>query len=131
MSAELAVYTILKNDAPVAALVGTRIFPSLAPQNAANPLIVYQRISADRITSLDGPSGLSWARVQVDCYAETYAGAKTLSAAIRVALEGYRGTVGGVRVGGISLETDRDLYENDPEPGLFRVTHDFTVIHDE
>jgi hypothetical protein len=109
---ELAVYTLLKDAAGVAALVAGRVYPLQAPQNATAPFIVYQRISSRRVRSVDGPSGLAQPRIQVDAYAATYAGAKALASAIRTALDGYRGTVAGVRVGAIALVSDTDFLED-------------------
>lgn len=128
---ELAVYTILKDTAAVSALVAGRVYPVQAPQNPTYPLVTYQRISAVRVRSVDGPSGLAQPRIQVDAYATTYAGAKALAAAIRGALDGYRGTAGGVRVGGVSLLSDIDFFEEDVDPKLYRVSMDYLVTHDE
>lgn len=132
---ELAVYTLLKNAAAVSALVGARIYPLTAPQKPTYPLITYQRISGPRWTTLDGPTGIAQPRIQVDAYATTYAGAKALAAAIRQTLDGYRGavstTAGNVRIGGVRLETDQDLYEDDVDPALYRVQMDFMVTHEE
>ena len=132
---EIAVYTLLKNAAAVSTLVGARIYPLAAPQNPTYPLITYQRISGPRWTTMDGPTGMAQPRIQVDAFATTYAGAKALATAIRTTLDGHRGTVtvtgGTVRVGGIRLETDQDLYEADVNPKLYRVQMDFMVTHDE
>lgn len=138
MSAELAVLTLLKNAAAVAALVGARIYPLTAPQPPTYPLVTFQRISGVRWRSLSGPSGMAQPRIQVDAYATTYAGAKALATAVRQTLDGYRGPVqvtSGpatyVRVGGCTLESDQDLYETDVNPKLYRVSMDFLVTHDE
>lgn len=131
MSAELAVYTLLKDTAATSSIVSTRIYPFTAPQGITRPFITYQRISGVRWRSVDGPSGMAVPRVQVDAYSPTYAGVKALATAIRQTLDGYRGTVGGVRVGDIALETDRDFYEDAVDPPLHRVSMDFMVTHDE
>lgn len=132
---ELAVYTILKDAAAVSALVGSRIYPLKAPAKVVKPYVTYQRISGNRWRSFDGPTGTAQPRIQVDAYATTYAAAKGLADAIRRTLDGYAGSVattsGPVRIGGISLMTDRDLFEDDIDPALYRVSMDFMVTHGE
>lgn len=128
---ELAVYTILKANSAVAALVGTRVYALKAPQPATAPYITYQRISGERTRDTRGPTGRARARIQVDCYATGYAGANALANAVRKSLDGYRGTVASVRVWSIALESDLDFYEDGVDPPLYRVTMDFFVTHDE
>ncbi|NFV79998.1 DUF3168 domain-containing protein [Magnetospirillum aberrantis] len=132
---ELAIYTLLKNAPAVSALAGARIYPLTAPTKVQTPYITYQRISGDRWRSCDGPTGTAQPRIQVDAYATTYAAAKALAKVIRKTLDGFIGTAttteGPMRIGGISLETDQDLYEDDVDPKLYRVQMDFMVTHDE
>jgi len=131
MSAELAIYTILKDDSTVAAIVGTRIYGSTAPQKVTTPYIVYRRISGVRWRTMAGASGKAQPRMQVDLYDTGYNDVKTLANAARVALDDYKGMVAGVRVGGIALESDTDFFEDDVNPQLHRVSMDFMVTHDE
>ena len=128
---ELAVYTLLINAPAVTAIVGTRVFPVRVSQSAAYPYIRYMRAAGARWRSTQGPSGKAQPLIQVDCYAATYAEVKTLANAVRQTLDGYRGTVAGVRVGSISLETDEDMEEDGPEPIPYRVSMDFLVTHEE
>lgn len=131
MTAEAAVYDLLRRDAAVSAIAAARIYPLRAPDRVARPYLTYQRISANRWRSFGGPAGMAQPRIQVDAYATDYAAAKVLAKAARLALDGYRGVAGGVRVGGITLETDQDLYEDDVDPKLYRVRMDFIVTHAE
>ncbi len=131
MSVEVALVTLLKNATGVALLAGTRIFPMIAPANVAPPFVTYQRISGARDHALSGPTGFAQPRIQIDAFATTYLGAKALGAEIREALDGYRGTVGAVRIGGISLASDQDMYEGEVDPPLYRVSMDFMVTHGE
>lgn len=128
---EKAIHDLLTAATAVAALVSSRVYPLRAPDGVAAPFIVYQRISGVRWRTLSGACGIAQPRIQIDVYAATYAGAKALASAVRVALDGYRGIVAGVRIGGITLETDQDLLEDDIDPVLHRVTMDFMVTHDE
>lgn len=85
---EQTLYTVLSTNVAVAALVSTRIYPLLMPQNTAMPCVVYQRISSVPVTSINGDSGLDSVRIQVSCWAGTFAGAKGLASAVRSAVDG-------------------------------------------
>jgi len=85
MSTEQTLYSTLKNDAGVSALVGTRIYPLLLPQNPTYPAITYQRISTRPVMTRTG-NGLDFVRMQIDCYADSYSGVKALAAAVEAAL---------------------------------------------
>ena len=100
MSIETDLYATLSNDAGVSALVGTRIYPSLAPESAALPRIDYQNVAGSRINTLPGVSDMIRKRIQINCNANTYAGSKDLAAAVIAALEG-----------GGYLELEYDLYD--------------------
>lgn len=68
MSVETDFYSAVTGDATLAALVGTRVYPAILPDNATLPALVYSVISQVPI----GSGGCESTRVQVDCYAATY-----------------------------------------------------------
>src|SRR3972149_5680654 len=82
------IYTLLTNDSPVAAIVSTRIYPLIAPQDAAVPFIVYQRISGNPVNEMAGYASLENPRYQVDAYADSYAAARDLATKIHTAMDG-------------------------------------------
>jgi hypothetical protein len=128
---EEAIFTQLNGWAGLSALAEDRIYPMTAPQNAATPFITYQRISGPRLRSLLGASGQANPRIQIDVYGASYASAKAVAEQVRLALDNFRGTVAGVVIRACSLESDRDLIDPDVDPPLHRVSHDFTIWHDE
>jgi hypothetical protein len=95
------VYALLQT----VAAIGT-IHLGRAPQGHALPYTIFQRIDGDRFGSLTGPSGLAQSRIQVDYYAALPEDAVTGAERIRQKLDGYSGTVGGVRIGGVSKMLD-------------------------
>jgi len=120
MDIEPALRSELINNAAVAAMVGTRVYPMHLPQGYTLPAISYQMISAPRAWSTTGPVGQVQARVQVDCWAETYDGAKSLSNGVRLALDNFRGTLGTGdeamdNVGTISMVAYRDGFNTTTE----------------
>ncbi len=114
MVIEEALYSHLAADAGVSALVGDRIYPTLAPQEAELPYLVYQRVSGPRVRSHGGPSGLAHPRFQITGAAETYPSLRAVMNAVRAALDGFKGTMGGtggVEVGGAFVENELDSEE--------------------
>lgn len=131
MTVEAAIYALMMASSEISGAADDRIYPLVAPDCVATPYITYQRISGERWNSLAGSVGKAQPRIQIDVWAETYAAAKQLGDAIRRALDGYRGTVGGIRIGALRIESDQDFFENDPVPALYRVSMDFRVTHAE
>ena len=114
MSLEGDIQTLL------APLVSGRCYPLNAPDPVAKPYIVYSVVSDVTENTLDGDSGMSNTRVQVDVYGKSYGEAKGLA--------GKAGTVktamAGAAFSNIHLAS-RDLYENDTQ--LYHVAMDFSV----
>ena len=114
---------------------GGRIYALRAPQNVVTPFVVFQRVESDRWRSINGPSGMAQATMQIDVYDDDYYGAKDLAAQIEDTLDGYRGTVsytgGSTRIGGISLESDSDLLDQSEEPALFRNSARYLVTFEQ
>ncbi len=130
---EQAIYDRLSNYAGLTALVSTRIYPMVLPQNPTYPAVRYQRISGTRLSAIDVDIGIAQPRFQVDCYAETYLGVKSLFTEVRGALQRWTGTHSGVVVLDSRMEGgDRDFYEDDP-PGkpVYGVGSDWVIDHRE
>ncbi|HEY8766046.1 MAG TPA: DUF3168 domain-containing protein [Dehalococcoidia bacterium] len=106
-----------------------RAYPYKLPQGVTLPACTYYKVSAPRDHTQQGPSGLVSARIQVSSWGTTYDAAKTLSDAVRQALDGYMGTTDGVYIGGVQLVNETDLSE--PEPEIFQTAMDFRVMHGE
>lgn len=128
---ESAVYALLVEITGSAA-----VHPLRAPQNARPPYTIYQRIDGDRFGTLTGPSGLAQKRIQVDCYDVSYEDAKLAAETIRQRLDGYSGTVAGVRIGGVSLLTDlpdQEDSEGETETGqpAVRISKDYLFTYEE
>lgn len=98
------------------ALVDGRIYPEEAPQGPTYPLIVYQVIGAPRTYVMGGATGEVDADVQIDCYAGTYEEVGDLATQVRLALNFFAGTSGGVVVERVFLDNEF----GNPEPQLVR-----------
>jgi hypothetical protein len=126
----------LADDATIADLVGTRIYPVRLPQKVTFPAVSYQRISGVRIGHLHGVASAADPRYQIDAWAQTQSAALELGAALRRRLEGFTGTWDD-GAGSPSLEVfvqvrfedEHDFVEPDIHGGLFRHSADYFVSH--
>lgn len=96
MSVESALYTLITTDSTLAALVGTRLYPLVIPQEQCldAAALAYQVISAQpEYAHAEGDVWLDKVRVQLTAQAATYSALKSLLRALRTRLSGYKGTV--------------------------------------
>lgn len=129
---EAALKTLLLGDGRVSLLAGNRVNWVRTPQEVtAYPRAVLQVISGTVDMTNDGPSGLESARVQIDCYGESYKSAVALSDAILGVLSGYRGVISGVRIHAGFVDSKRDLAAADSGDvtRLFRRSADIFIWH--
>lgn len=117
--------TYLLADATVASLIGTRMFPVKLPQNPTFPAVMIQTISGERVHSTDGASGLAGPRIQIDCWAESYADADAVFEAVRKRLDGK----GNGDIQGMFIQSERDDF--DFELGIYNRSMDVFVWHKE
>lgn len=125
-----AITAHLKADATITTLVGQRVYPGAAPQNAPEPLIVYSMVSGVRDVTQDGLSGFVTSRVQFDCMARSSLVASNLAKAVVASLGGIRGVIGGV--GGVQLEgtfPDDEVDGYNDELELHATSVDITFQH--
>lgn len=122
---ETGIAAYLNADAGLTALVGTRIFPVLAPQGVTAPYVIFARAGAARSSTTCGTDKKVAGTWQFDAYAKTYKTAAQIARALRLALIDYTGLMGDTPVDRVFLETEFDL--DDPEPGLFRVSQTYTI----
>lgn len=94
MTIEAALFATLIADAALAALVGARIHPVIAPQDSPRPFVVYRRLNSQPFSPLTGPASLWRARVQVVAAADDFEPARAVAAAAKAALEGLTNSTG-------------------------------------
>jgi hypothetical protein len=104
-----------------------KIYPIKVPQGVPYPAIVYQLIS-DVPIRCKAPGGATADeyRCQVSAYGKEYILIEQLAAAIRTALDDYKGTSEGETLLKIYFDGQRDLFEE--EPKLFHRAMDFRVF---
>lgn len=131
---EAIIALLLANDG-VIQIVANRLTPGVRPQRGVLPCLVFNKIDGGQDVTHAGANGQTDSRVQIDSYAATYAEAKAAARAVRLALNGYRGTVtvkgGAIPLQGVFLDSDRDLFEGEDPDKVFRVSQDFKVWAEE
>ena len=105
---EAFIYGRLTSTAAITAIVGTKVFPVMAPQGTIAPLVIYQRMNVSREPSLTGPTGVPVVTLQLTSWASSYETAKTLAREIRLAVDGYTGTYGDVTIQRTNLVGEMD-----------------------
>lgn len=96
----------ITGDTGVAALIGDRLYPTKLPEGTARPAVTYARTATRRDYGVSGVLNPVRATVEVSCWGDSYADAKTLADAVRQATrtdgkgngktlgDGYRGPMG-------------------------------------
>ncbi|MCR6734447.1 MAG: DUF3168 domain-containing protein [Afipia sp.] len=132
-----ALRAFLLGDAGIVALVTTggisRVYPIKLPQGTKTASIVYTRISGSSIYHMQGQSGLSMPRYQIDAWAPTGDAATALANLIKDRLSGYRGVMGSggaaVTVQGVFMLDEREDY--DDAVSMSRMSRDYAIDHEE
>lgn len=131
MIIEEALYTHVTSNSGFAALASARLYPMVIPQDAALPAVAYQRISGVRVHDMQEAAHLAHPRYQFTVVASSYSNARAVVNALRTALVGYMGTMGGaggVRVMAVFCENEIDN-GFDQASGRFTIRIDFIVWH--
>ena len=110
---EQAIYTILAGNEGVGAIAGDRISPHQRVQGTVLPAVTYLIEDFEPFRGISGTASLTAATLTVTAIADTYAGAKSLSAALVSALNGADGTYGTTVVTALDYERSRPT-----DPGI-------------
>jgi len=86
MSAESIVYSTLSGAAGVTAMVGTRIYPDLVPEEKATPYIGYERVGTEPITTIHGTILANDVQMVIACWADTRVQAEAIADAVASAM---------------------------------------------
>jgi hypothetical protein len=131
-SPEQACRAALIADADVAALVGTRVYPVIAPATADLPFVTWRRSGVQREQTLGGPMGMPTVILTVDCYATTYEAVRDLADKCRRVLDGYgTGEAESVVVKNVALTNEADGFiqlAGGEMPPVYSVTQTYSVM---
>lgn len=127
---EAALFELLTAASSLTDLVGDRIYPIAAPQTATAPMVEYQMITAETGYAHDGPTGYVQPLFQFTVTGRTYLEAKTVCAALRQALSGYRGKAAETQIYSIFCVNRYDETAN-LSTGLCTVREDYRISYQE
>lgn len=106
MSAEELLFAALTADAGVTALVGTRIYPELVPQEQEPPCVAYSRAGTEYVMTIhSGVPAAQIATLEIVCMARTQEAANQVADAVVPAA----GAANFVLTGRSSMPPDVDL----------------------
>ena len=128
-----SIRTRLLATSAVTDLVGQRIASDQLPQGVALPAITYFVVDTEANETLANIADVSRARIQVDSYATTRGQANSVSDAVRLALQMFRGLIGDQFINSIQLASG-ERHLTDPAPAgtdqhRFVTSLDFFVFY--
>ncbi len=127
MAIEADLFAALTGHAGLSALVGSRVYPLILPQNPTYPAVTYQRISTPMAQVVTGAVAAASTRFQVNVWANTYSSAVNVAAQIRAALLAMTGAT--VTVHEVLLDNETEGWAD--ESGIYSRILDVIILHSE
>ena len=115
-------------------LVGTSIYPGVAPTSAPDSYIVMSKISAPPVHVLGGTAGLVFEKVQVSSWARTVRDSEILAKEVKGSLDGKKGVLGDNYAQHIIMEDEgNEIVESEAnrKQRAFGIRQDYTIAHSE
>lgn len=110
-----ALMAALKSNPTLASLVGVRIFPLKIPETQQLPALRFSIGSDERGQNLDGPSGVTTARVKYGCKSKSYSDCIAIKEELRNLFDGSKNPLGTIQVLSVRTENEEDEYEDPPD----------------
>lgn len=109
---------------------GSRVFREIIAQEPALPAVAVARVSGEAIArDATGTALLTRSRVSVTVLAETVASAASCAAAIRTALDNWKGTTSDVVVETARWRSESDRADADGDKLLRLILQDYEFVH--
>ena len=115
MHIEEALVAHLLAQTGLTALISRRFFYEELPQDTILPSVTCIKISDIKDHTLTGQSELERPTYQLTTWASTKAGARAVAEQIKSILSDYQGTMGGITVQKIELQTEMSSLEKSPD----------------
>lgn len=131
MSLENNLLEVLAGAAAVTAIAGSNLRQEWRDQNDTGPAVTITGISNSPEYALDVSNAFYRARVQLDCFGDTFEQTSDLADAVRGALHGYSGTADGLAIDSVTFENSTTLGEQIGDRKIRRLSLDFFVKYNE
>lgn len=134
MGIETAFFSYVTSKAALTALVGTRVYASVAPSSVIYPYVTFRIISDVPEHDMSGAVGLTEVILQVDAWAREVAERQSISETLRLILDGFVGLMGteNLDIRYCMLE-NRNSFEEPDKQGknlpVHRASLDFSIWH--
>jgi hypothetical protein len=125
---EESLYSYLSKHNGIKAVVGTKIYPLIAPEGVNAPYIIYTPYSQVFSHTFGNDSGYNDKYIQIDIYHTSFISLKTLSKEVRKALINFKGVMGtnGIEIQAVICESgDRDSFDN----SLYRTIQEYKFTY--
>lgn len=119
--------TLLLAQAPVAAIVGTRIYVTAAKQGTPRPYIVIDRMRDEKFKGLDGVQTAKQAEIDIECWASTPGSAAALAKVVSDYLDDFKGVAGAETILAAHQLDDSDNYVTPTSGG--EITEFVTILN--
>jgi len=103
---EAEIFARAQAVAGLTALVGTRFYPTTAPQGATVPYCVFTLLSSSPHHTMGSDSSLTEASYEVTCYAADADAATALAVQVKAAFSRYSGTPVALVIQSVLLEDE-------------------------
>jgi hypothetical protein len=129
MLIEEALNTLITTNQKFISVFGSTLYPLTIPLDAKLPAAAFQVITTETSKTHDGPGDMITPHIQFTIEAPTYRGAKIAAKALRKAIDGYKGTVSGIKIRAIFWENEYDGYSEQSE--IRTVRQDYQIQYTE
>ncbi len=130
MGIESGIIARLNAVSAITDLVGSRIYADIKPDGESYPAIVYQLISTTPYSKLIADTGLFQSRVQFTLLADSKVSTIQLTAAMKTALQRFKGIVSDITIKDSILENIFDQTHNISTDQTARIV-DFLIIYED
>jgi hypothetical protein len=133
-SPEAVLRAALVANSTVAGLIGSRVYPLVAPAAASMPFVTWRRMGIQRTQTLGSPLGTPKLTLEFSIYGSTYDQAREVADAMRLVLDGYGGTANNTEVKQASLENESDDFVSlggAELPPAYQITQVYDVLWQE
>lgn len=127
MAVEDAIYSRGITHVGLSALISTRLYPGIAPQDVTLPAVVYQRVSSVPESLLTADTNVTRDRFQFTVLASSYESLVNVGVQVKAAFQRWQGTEASVIIEDSYLTGDVDLYQDDTE--IFGKAIDFEIVN--